>query len=166
MSYIQAPTGQQGTPDSEGILQYFNSVYDNLNTINDDNLISESNAKHNLYNYKKTKMYIHVLYVVIITCLVLLVLTFLRKQNNYFDDTAYLIVVAVSLGIALCYILYIVKDILFRDNMNFDEYDYSRYGSGSSIDASANAHSSDLSNTDISGSKCKNKGGTFLSFFK
>ena len=166
MSYIEAPIGQQGPPDSEGTLQYFNSVYDNLNTINNDNLINESNAKHNLYNYKKTKMYIHILYVVIITCLVLLFLTFLRKQNNYFDDTAYLIVVAVSLGIAVCYILYLVKDIIFRDNMNFDEYDYSRYGSGS-IDASANvyASASNLSNTDISGSKCKNKGSTFLSLF-
>jgi hypothetical protein len=88
----------------------------------------------------------------------------LRKQNNYFDDTAYLIVVAVFLGIAVCYILYIVKDILFRDNMNFDEYDYSRYGSGS-IDASS-VDTSDLTNTDISGSKCKNKGSSFLSFFK
>ena len=160
-AYVKANTGQQG-PENPGVLQYFNSVYDDLNNINNDNLINENNAKYNLYNYKKTKMYIQVLYVVIITCLILLVVTFLRKQNNYFDDTAYLIVVGISLGIACCYILYLVKDIMFRDNMNFDEYDYSRYGSGSNIDASANAQTS---NTNKSKTNCKTKGTSLLSFF-
>jgi hypothetical protein len=51
--------------------------------------------------------------------------------------------------------------------MDFDEYDYNRYGSGSgsNLDLSANMVSS-TTTTDISGAKCKNKkGSTLLSFF-
>lgn len=152
--------------DSSGVINYFNSVYDNVQIINNDNLINEKNAKYNLYNYKKTKMYIYVLYVVIITCLIVLLLTFIKKQNNYLDDKSYLIIVSISLGIATCYILYLFKDISFRDKMDFDEYDYNRYGSGSNLDLSANMVSS-TTTTDISGAKCKNKkGSTLLSFFK
>jgi hypothetical protein len=154
--------------ENSGVLKYYNSVYDNINELNNNNLIDQHNAKHNLYNYKKVKMYNNVLYVVMITCVILLLLTFLHKNNNYFDGTAYLIIVAIFLGIAVCYILYLLKDIIFRDNMNFDEYDYNRYGSGSPVDISFNdtSDTSDTSNTDISGAKCKNKkGNTFLSFF-
>jgi len=60
--------------------------------------------------------------------------------------------------------LYLLKDIIFRDNMNFDEYDYNKYGSGS-LDISLNdSSSSSSSNTDISGAKCNTK-KSFLSFF-
>lgn len=151
--------------DSPGVLNYFTSVYDDVNNINNDNLINEKNAKYNVYNYKKTKMYINVLYVVIIACVIVLLLTFLRKQNNYFDSTAYLIIVSISLGIAACYILYLLKDILFRDKMDFDEYDFSKYGTGSTFDTSGN-NTWTKSTIDISGSKCKNKGSTISSFFK
>ena len=150
--------------ENSGVLQYFNSVHDNINEINNNNLVDQNNAKHNLYNYKKVKMYNSVLYIVIITCVIVLLLTFLHKNNNYFDNTSYLIIVSIFIGISVCYILYLLKDIIFRDNMNFDEYDYNRYGSGSgSLDISFNA-SSETSHTDISGAKCKTK-KSFLSFF-
>ena len=163
-NYTSLESGIAGA-DNTGVLNYFNSVYDDVNIINNDNLIHEKNAKYNVYNYKKTKMYINVLYVVIITCVIILLLTFLRKQNNYFDSTAYLIIVSISLGIAACYILYLLKDILFRDKMDFDEYDFSRYGTGSSLDTSGN-NAWTKSTIDISGAKCKNKGSTISSFFK
>jgi hypothetical protein len=163
-NYVQINSDYTGY-DNKGVLNYFNSVYDDVNNINNDNLINEKNAKYNVYNYKKNKMYINVLYVVIITCIIVLILTFIRKQNNYFDSNAYLIIVSISLGIAACYILYLLKDILFRDKMDFDEYDFSRYGTGSPLDTSAN-NVWDNTTIDISGTKCKTKTGTISSFFK
>lgn len=165
MTYTQQ-TDNNITYDNSGVLQFFNNVYYDLNDINNNNLIDEGNAKRNLYNYKKTKAYIYVLYIIIITCLIVLFLTFLRKNVNYFDDKAYLMIVSISIGIAVCYIFYILWDILFRDNINFDEYNFSRYGSIPQITPGLPNPVIDYTNVlDISGSKCKNKNGSTISSF-
>jgi hypothetical protein len=153
MVYTQQ-TNNDSTYDNSGVLQYFNSVYDNLSVINNENLINENTAKYNIYNYKKIKMYNHILYIIIITCIIVIILTFLRKQFKYFDDSAYLLLVAITIGLSVCYIIYIIWDLLFRDNINFDEYDFSRYGSAKVV-SSDPAPYKDY--TDVSGAKCKNK---------
>ena len=71
ITYKNVEINQDGY-NNPGVLNYFNSVYDDVTIINNDNLINEKIAKYNIYNYKKTKMYINVLYVVIITCIIVL----------------------------------------------------------------------------------------------
>jgi hypothetical protein len=149
---------------NRGVPKFFDDVHDTLTSIQDTNLVNEETAKYNLYNYKKYKVYNSVLYIIIITCLIVLTLTFLRKRITYFDDKAYLITVGISVGLSLCYIFYILWDLFFRDNNNFDEYNFSNYGTKPQtvpVNSSNNLDGS-LSQTD---KKCSNKKYGIFSYF-
>jgi hypothetical protein len=78
--------------------------------------------------YKKSKMLNKVFYTIIITCLLIILLTFINKTFKYFDDVAYLIMCGLLIALGFIYIGYYLWDLFFRSKLNFDEYDYDKFG--------------------------------------
>lgn len=81
----------------------------------------------NTYYYKKYRQQTHLLFFIICICVLMIVLSKLRSA--YFDEKAYSLVIGIILGVTFIYMLYGLWDILLKDDKNFDEYDYSIYGS-------------------------------------
>jgi len=140
--------------NSDQVLQFYNNVYDDINKFN----LDKEHAISNIYIYKKTKMINKIFYMIISVCVIILLLTFINKTFKYFDDIAYLIICGVFIGVAVIYIGYILWEVYFRSNINFDEYDYNKFGTTSPPKRSFNADKgySDISFNDISGNaKCE-----------
>jgi hypothetical protein len=110
--------------DSTHTLLFYNDVYANISKLN----LDKENSISNINVYKKTKMFNKIFYIIIIVCVIVILLTFLNKTFKYFDDVAYLIICGVLLGVAILYVGYILWDLYFRSELNFDEYDYSKFG--------------------------------------
>lgn len=151
MSPYDIPLNQSSQPNNE-VLNFYNEVYDDINKFN----LDKENSFSNLYIYKKTKMINNILYVIIITCVLIILLTFINKTYNYFDDVAYLIICGILLGVVIVYIGYNLWDLYFRSNVNFDEYDYNKFGT---VNPSKISHSvikdySDISGADTGENKC------------
>lgn len=106
------------------VLNFYNQVYDDINKFN----LDKENAFSNIYMYKKNKMINKIFYIIIIICVIIILLTFINKTFKYFDDIAYLIMCGVLVAVALIYVGYILFDLYFRSNLNFDEYDYNKFG--------------------------------------
>jgi hypothetical protein len=106
------------------VLQFYNDVYDDINKLN----VDKENAFSNIYMYKKSKMLNKVFYTIIITCLLIILLTFINKTFKYFDDVAYLIMCGLLIALGFIYIGYYLWDLFFRSKLNFDEYDYDKFG--------------------------------------
>ena len=155
------------TTNSDHVLQFYNEVYDDINKFN----LDKENSISNIYVYKKTKMINKIFYMIISVCVIIILLTFINKTFKYFDDVAYLIICGIFVGVAFIYIGYILWDLYFRSNLNFDEYDYNKFGTTNPITmvSPVNKGYSDISFNDISGNvKCAsltNK-NTINTFFK
>ena len=150
--------------NSDQVLNFYNHVYDDINKFN----LDKENAISNIYVYKKTKMINKIFYMIISVCVIIIILTFINKTFNYFDDVAYLIICGVFVGTAFVYIGYLLWDLYFRDNINFDEYDYNKFGTTSPPTITVHKDYSDISFNDISGNvKCESlkKENTIKSFF-
>jgi hypothetical protein len=118
------PYNNPTNTDSSKTLSFYNDVYADISKFN----IDKENSFSNLNVYKKTKMINKIFYIVIIVCVIIILLTFINKTFNYFDDVAYLIICGVLVGISMVYIGYILWDLYFRSEINFDEYDYNKFG--------------------------------------
>jgi hypothetical protein len=81
------------------VLQFYNDVYDDINKLN----VDKENAFSNIYMYKKSKMLNKVFYTIIITCLLIILLTFINKTFKYFDDVAYLIMCGLLIALGFIY---------------------------------------------------------------
>ena len=131
--------------DTDGgkALSFYNDVYDDISKFN----IDKENAFSNLNVYKKTKMINKIFYIIIIVCVIVILLTFINKTFNYFDDIAYLVICGALVGISMVYIGYILWDLYFRSMLNFDEYDYNKFGTVSPppIPENSNKNYSDIS---------------------
>lgn len=77
--------------------------------------------KWNRYFYKKYTYQTHVMIVLIFMCIVINILHATVSHYMFVAFTGFI------LSIAFVYIGYILWDLLFRDNMNFDEYKFSEY---------------------------------------
>ena len=155
------------TTNSDQVLNFYNGVYDDINKFN----LDKETAISNIYVYKKTKTINKIFYIIISVCVIIILLTFINKTFKYFDDVAYLIICGVFVGIAIIYIGYILWELYFRDNINFDEYNYNKFGTTNppKMSSQVNKGYSDISFNDISGNvKCaslKNE-NTINTFFK
>ena len=140
------------TTNSDQVLNFYNEVYDDINKFN----LDKETAISNIYVYKKTKMINKIFYMIIYVCVIIILLTFINKTFNYFDDVAYLIICGIFVGVAFIYIGYILWDLYFRSNLNFDEYDYNKFGTfnPSRISHTTDKGYSDISGIDINGSIC------------
>ena len=54
---------------------------------------------------------------------------------NLLDDNMYAFTIGTILGLTIIYVGYSLWDFSFRDNINFDEYDYGKFGT---IDSTVN----------------------------
>jgi hypothetical protein len=135
--------------DTDPVLNFYNDVYNDITKFN----LDKENSISNLYVYKKTKMINKILYITIITCVIIILLTFINKTYTYFDDVAYLIMCGILVGGAIIYIGYILWDLYFRSNLNFDEYDYNKFGTYNPSKISPNVYKdySDISGANIKG---------------
>jgi hypothetical protein len=124
----------------------------------EDKQRDQHDVEWNNYSYKKYQSQTRVLFVINITCFIIILLSLSR--SDFFDETAYLVSCGVVLGIAFIIIGRMLWDISVRDNINFDEYNFGIYGTKpmTNIDISFNV---DVSfNTDFDISFCNTKGST------
>lgn len=157
-------TNLNTTTDSDQVLNFYNEVYDDINRFN----LDKETAISNIYVYKKTKTINKIFYMIISVCVIIILLTFINKTFKYFDDVAYLIICGVFVGIAVIYIGYILWELYFRDNINFDEYNYNKFGTTNPPTITVHKDYSDISFNDISGNvKCASlkKENTIKTFF-
>ena len=138
------------------VLQFYNDVYDDINKLN----LDKENAFSNIYMYKKSKMINKVFYTIIITCALIIVLTFINKTFKYFDDVAYLIMCGVLIALGFIYIGYYLWDLFFRSKLNFDEYDYDKFGTVSppKLSSYSSKDYSDVSGGNVKCGSSKNEG--------
>jgi hypothetical protein len=136
------------SPQNSDIIEKFNKILEknNLNGNLNSNLNSkldtinkqftEEKTPHdevvkkirwNTYYYKKYRQQTHMLFFISCICVLMIVLSKLRSA--YFDEKAYSLVIGIILGLSVIYMLYGLWDLLLKDDKNFDEYDYSIYGS-------------------------------------
>ena len=143
------PYNSETDTDSSKTLSFYNEVYADISKFN----IDKENSFSNVNIYKKTKMINKIFYIIIIVCIIVILLTFINKTFNYFDDIAYLVICGALVGLSIVYIGYILWDLYFRSEINFDEYDYNKFGTVSPppiIDNNINKNYSDISGN----SKC------------
>jgi hypothetical protein len=149
--------------NSDQVLNFYNEVYNDINKFN----LDKENALSNIYIYKKTKMINKIFYMIIFICVIIILLTFINKTYKYFDDVAYLIMCGVLIAIATIYIGYLLWDLYFRSNLNFDEYDYNKFGTTnpSKILSNPNKDYSDISGVNVKCGSSINE-GINKNFFK
>jgi hypothetical protein len=107
--------------------------YKKLLDIKHENVEDVLNSiRWNTYYYKRYQKINEILRYFILVCIVLIILS--RLQSPYFDNSAYLFITGTILSLLFIYIMYKLWDLYIRDNINFDEYDFTRYGTGISND--------------------------------
>ena len=154
------PYNSETDTDSSKTLTFYNEVYADISKFNTD----KENAFSNLNVYKKTKMINKIFYIIIIVCVLVILLTFINKTFDYFDDIAYLVMCGTLVGISMVYIGYILFDLYFRSELNFDEYEYNKFGTVSPPTIDANKDYSDAS--DVSeNTKCVSKNDSINNSF-
>jgi hypothetical protein len=127
------------------VLNFYNEVYDNINKFN----LDKENALSNIYIYKRTKMINKIFYTIILICVIILLLTFINKTFKYFDDVAYLIICGILIAVAIMYVGYILFDLYFRSNLNFDEYEYNKFGTTNPSKLLPDMNYSDISGANV-----------------
>ena len=103
--------------------------YKTILDINDDNInVTLNTIQWNYYYYKRFKKINEILRYYILICIVLILLS--KLQSPYFDNMSYYFITGIIIAGLFIYVMYSLWDIYIRDNINFDEYDYNRYGTG------------------------------------
>jgi hypothetical protein len=109
--------------DPSSFLKLINNEFNKLYNTNN---VNKTYSLNNIYIYKKYKSINYILYVILFVTIIILILTFLNKNFKYFDDYAYSIIVAVIIGSTTVYIITKILDILLRNNINYDEYEFKK----------------------------------------
>jgi hypothetical protein len=118
----------------------YNSKYDNydssktttlLNTVNDKikneydiNNTNKTKSLNNIHTYKKYKSLNYILFIILSLIISILLLTILHNNVQYFDSTSYVITISIIISIGCIYIFQLIMDVLFRNNLNYDEYNF------------------------------------------
>ena len=106
------------TYDTSGTITFFQLVNNEIIKLFNTNNVNKTYTLSNIYKYKKYKAINEILYILI------LLLTILNKNIEYFDNIAYGILVGVIIAVGFIYIAQKIIDILFRNNLNYDEYEF------------------------------------------
>jgi hypothetical protein len=107
---------------------FYNLVYNTLDSKNRSVDKTKELVLSNIYSYKKTKAHNKLLFVIIIICIVLIIIGYLNNKYMLVSDTVYSITMGIILGFAFIYIGYSIWVFSFRDKLNYDEYDYGKFG--------------------------------------
>ena len=124
MSY----TSSTSVYDYTNTQSFYNSVYDTIDTKNKDVNKTKELVLSNIYSYKKNKAQNKLLRVIIIMCIIIIIITYLNKIYNVIDDTVYGVLLGTILGFTFLYIGYSIWEFSFRDTINYDEFDYGKFG--------------------------------------
>lgn len=117
---------------------------------------SQRQLEINNYYYKKNKAQVRILFNILYLCLTIYVLTFLNKHIPFiFNDTAFIILLGIILGIFFIYFCLALYDIYARDDDNFDEYSY--FWRRSVNDLASSGLPKELLNEDLDFSVCDKK---------
>ena len=112
------------TYDSSKLMSYYdrlNSIVSNAaNEPNEDILV----AKWNTYYYKKYQAQNNILLFIIGVCVFVIILKIMNKSFPYFDRSSYLTILGITLGLTAVVLIYSIRNIYYKDDMNFDEIDY------------------------------------------
>jgi len=130
-------------------------IYNIANEPNQDILM----ARWNTYYYKKYKSQNNILLFIIGACVLIVILKILHKFNPFFDYKAYSVLVASIIGLTVIIVGYLLLNILYKDNSNFDEIDYGYYNNNKANPTSTKSQS------DVQ-FDCLEKKGTALANFK
>jgi hypothetical protein len=114
--------------DFEKTQTFYKSAYDTMNTKLRDVDKTKQLVLSNIYSYKKNKAHNKLLLFIIIICIILIIITNFKKIYQYPDDIVYGFIIGSIVGLACIYIGYSLWDFSFRNNQNYDEYDYSKFG--------------------------------------
>lgn len=77
------------------------------------------------YYYKKKKAQIKILYSIIITSVIAFILSFLNKNFDFImSDSLFVILLAILFVAFSGYVFMQIIEIMFRSNIDFDEYDF------------------------------------------
>jgi hypothetical protein len=139
MSYIDLklniPNNKLRANQSDDIYNYSANQIQFYNNINEEiksNKIYKSQLiqiKWNTFFYKKYKAENDVLYFIIKLCVVIIIISLIHKHLPFFDDNAYSIVIGIIMSFGFIYIFYGIWNIIYKNNMNFDENEYLYYNS-------------------------------------
>jgi len=115
------------TYDSCYTKNFLNDINYEVNKLNDNNLLNKQYSLTNISLYKKYKSINYLLGVIILLCIIVIILTALNKNVEYFDNTSYVIIISIVLALGIVYIVRLFFDIMSRSNINYDEYLYTKY---------------------------------------
>ena len=110
--------------DSSGTINFFQLVNNEIIKLFNTSNVNKTYSLSNIYTYKKYKAINEILYIILFITIAILLLTILNKMVTYFDDVAYGILVGVIIAFGSIIIVQKIFDILFRNNINYDEYEY------------------------------------------
>jgi len=114
------------TYDTSGTIDFFKLINNDIIHIFNKHNIDKTYTLSNIYTYKQYKAINEILYVIIFVIILILILTIINKNVKYFDTIAYDILVTTIITISFVYIIQLIYDILFRNNINYDEYEYEK----------------------------------------
>jgi len=125
------------------------SFYNNINSLITKNPLytdTLETIKWNTYYYKKYKAENLLLYFIIIACILIIVINILKNKYTFLDDISYSVIMGIILAYSAIHIFYNLWNIIYKDNLNFDENDYMfnnmyKNGSPSSSNPNSNADS-------------------------
>jgi len=102
------------------------SFYNNINGLIKNPLYTDTleTIKWNTYYYKKYKAENLLLYFIIVVCILFIVINILKNNYIFFDDTSYSVIIGIILAYSAIHIFYNLWNIMYKDNLNFDENDY------------------------------------------
>jgi hypothetical protein len=115
------------TYDSCYTKNFLNDINYEVNKLNDNNLLNKQYSLTNISLYKKYKSINYLLGVIILLCIIVIILTALNKNVEYFDNTSYVIIISIVLALGIVYIVKLFFDIMSRSNINYDEYLFTKY---------------------------------------
>lgn len=120
-------TKDEDTYDSCYTKNFLNDINYEVNKLNDNNLLNKQYSLTNISLYKKYKSINYLLGVIILLCIIVIILTALNKNVEYFDNTSYVIIISIVLALGIVYIVKLFFDITSRSNINYDEYQFTKY---------------------------------------
>ena len=90
----------------------------------------------NKYYSSNYENHSEVMKIIILTCIPIILFAALGNKE-IIPSSITNIIISICLGIGLIFLFFKIKDIAFRDNMNYDEYDYTKIPGTSSSDDSS-----------------------------
>ena len=149
---------------------YFDEFNDTLNSTLRDVDKTKELILANVYSYKKTKAQNKLLFIIIIICTIIILITTLNKTYNVLNDETYAGLIGIILGFTLIYVGYSLWVFSFKDTLNYDEFNYGAFGTinpgtdATNINNETDYTTPDISNCDVSTLKESDK--TIMTFFK